>query len=57
LAIDFLTAGELFQNNHHKLGRNPNFAVRRFEVDPAFQVMRVLGRLGVIELHPVPTAS
>ena len=53
LVIDFLTAGELFQNNHHKLGKNPNFAVRWFEIDPAFQVMRVLGKLGIIELHAV----
>jgi stearoyl-CoA desaturase (delta-9 desaturase) len=57
LAVDFLTAGELFQNNHHKLGKNPNFAVRWFEIDPAFQVMRVLDKLGVIELPALQAAA
>jgi stearoyl-CoA desaturase (delta-9 desaturase) len=50
LPFDFLTLGELFQNNHHKFGMAPNFAARRFEVDPAYQVARVLHALGVIDL-------
>ncbi len=50
LPLDFLTAGELFQNNHHKFGMAPNFAVRWFEVDPAFQVMRILDALGIIDM-------
>ena len=50
LPFDFLTAGELFQNNHHKYGMSPNFAVRRFEIDPAYLVMRVLGAVGIIDM-------
>jgi len=50
LAFDFLTAGELFQNNHHKFGMSPNFAVRRFELDPSYQVMRLLAALGIIDM-------
>jgi stearoyl-CoA desaturase (delta-9 desaturase) len=50
LAFDFLTAGELFQNNHHKFGMSPNFAVRRFELDPTYQVMRVLQAVGIIDM-------
>jgi stearoyl-CoA desaturase (delta-9 desaturase) len=49
LIFDFLTVGELFQNNHHKYGQSPNFAVRWFELDPTFQVMRVLAWLGIID--------
>jgi len=48
LPIDFLTAGELFQNNHHKYAMSPNFAVRWFEIDPAHVGMRLLAALGVI---------
>lgn len=50
LPFDFLTAGELFQNNHHKFGMAPNFAARWFEVDPTYQVMRVLAAIGVIDM-------
>jgi stearoyl-CoA desaturase (Delta-9 desaturase) len=55
LAFDFLTAGELFQNNHHKFGMSPNFAVRWFEIDPTYQVMRVLHLLGVIDMSGAQT--
>ncbi len=50
LPFDFLTAGELFQNNHHKYGMSPNFAARWFELDPTYQVMRVFAALGIIDL-------
>ena len=50
LPVDILTAGELFQNNHHKFGMSPNFAVRRFELDPTYQVIRLLSALHIIDL-------
>ncbi len=54
LVLDFLTLGELFQNNHHKYGMSPNFASRWFELDPTYQVMRLFAWLGIIDLgaHP-----
>jgi stearoyl-CoA desaturase (delta-9 desaturase) len=50
LPVDFLTAGELFQNNHHKFPMSPNFAVRRFELDFTYQAMRVLNWVGIIDM-------
>jgi stearoyl-CoA desaturase (delta-9 desaturase) len=50
LVLDFLTMGELFQNNHHKWGQSPNFAVRAFEIDPSYQIMRLLAWLGIIDM-------
>jgi stearoyl-CoA desaturase (Delta-9 desaturase) len=50
LWIDFLTAGELFQNNHHKFAMSPSFAARWFEVDPTYLAIRVLSALNIIEL-------
>src|SRR5947209_11811816 len=50
LPFDFVTMGELFQNNHHKFGMSPNFAARPFELDPTWQVMRVLAKLRLIEI-------
>jgi len=54
LPFDVVTLGELFQNNHHRFGQSPNFAVRRFELDPTYQVMRLLSWLKIIDLgeHP-----
>jgi stearoyl-CoA desaturase (Delta-9 desaturase) len=50
LVVDVLTMGELFQNNHHKWGQSPSFAVRPFEIDPAYQMMRLLGVAGIIDM-------
>jgi len=50
LVFDFLTAGELFQNNHHKFAMSPNFAVRWFEIDPTYLGVRALAALGVIQM-------
>jgi stearoyl-CoA desaturase (delta-9 desaturase) len=50
LPIDVLTMGELFQNNHHKFSMSPDFSARWFELDPTWQVMRLLSGLGMIEL-------
>lgn len=45
---DFLTMGELMQNNHHHNTQQPNFANRWFEVDPTFVLLRVLSGLKII---------
>jgi stearoyl-CoA desaturase (delta-9 desaturase) len=52
LPFDFVTWGELFQNNHHRFGTRANFAVRWFEIDPTYQVMRVLAFFGIIRMAP-----
>ncbi len=51
LAFDILTFGELFQNNHHRRGLNPNFAARWFEIDPGFQVMKLLAYLKIVTFN------
>ena len=50
LIFDFVTCGELFQNNHHKFGMSPNFGVRWFELDPCYQVMKLLNLVGIIDM-------
>jgi len=50
MPIDFLTGGELLQNNHHKYPMSPNFAARWFEIDTTYQVMRLLDKLGIIDM-------
>ncbi len=56
LPVDALCMGELFQNNHHARPANPDFAARRFELDPTWQVMRLLARLKLIRIAHVPRA-
>jgi stearoyl-CoA desaturase (delta-9 desaturase) len=57
LPVEFLVGGELFQNNHHKFGMSPNFAVRWFEIDPTYQVMRVLALFGIIDMKGAQKTS
>jgi stearoyl-CoA desaturase (delta-9 desaturase) len=52
LPFDFLTFGELFQNNHHRFGMAPNFAVRAWELDPTWPILRLLAALGIVKLSP-----
>jgi len=48
LPLDFVTMGELFQNNHHKYPSRSNFAVRWFELDPTYPVLKVFSWLRII---------
>jgi stearoyl-CoA desaturase (delta-9 desaturase) len=43
--------GESYHNNHHKYGSRPNFGgIRWHEIDPTFQVIRVLAMFRVIRI-------
>ncbi len=48
LPLDFLMMGELYQNNHHRKPKEPNFAVRWFELDFGYIATLILKRLKVI---------
>jgi stearoyl-CoA desaturase (Delta-9 desaturase) len=51
LPFDFLMMGESYHNNHHKYGSRANFGgVRWHEIDPTYQVIKVLDKLGVIHI-------
>jgi stearoyl-CoA desaturase (delta-9 desaturase) len=51
LPFDFLMMGESYHNNHHKYGSRANFGgVRWHEIDPTYQVIRLLNKLGVIKI-------
>ncbi|MFN3404180.1 MAG: acyl-CoA desaturase [Cytophagaceae bacterium] len=51
LVMDVLMGGELFQNNHHKHGSRPNFAMKWFELDPTYPVIKALHFLRIIRLN------
>jgi stearoyl-CoA desaturase (delta-9 desaturase) len=51
LPFDFLMMGESYHNNHHKYGSRANFGgVRWHEIDPTYQVIKLLNFAGVIKL-------
>jgi stearoyl-CoA desaturase (Delta-9 desaturase) len=50
LPFDFITGGELFQNNHHRYGARPNFATKWWEIDPTYPIIKLLNAVGVIKL-------
>jgi stearoyl-CoA desaturase (delta-9 desaturase) len=51
LPVDFLTLGELYQNNHHRAASRLDFACRWFEFDPTHAVLRLLAWMGLLELR------
>ncbi|MCB9316033.1 MAG: acyl-CoA desaturase [Lewinellaceae bacterium] len=51
LPFDVFLMGELFQNNHHKHPNRPNFAVKPWEFDPMYPVLRLLHFVRVIRLR------
>ncbi len=51
LLWDVLLLGELFQNNHHKYPNRPNFAVKWFEWDPIYPIMKLLHWVKIIRLR------
>ena len=48
--FDFITGGELFQNNHHKLPNRVNFGVKWWEFDPVYPIIWVFSKLGIIHM-------
>jgi len=51
LPFDFLMMGESYHNNHHKHGSRANFGGFRWhEIDPAYLIIRLLDKIGVISL-------
>lgn len=51
--IDIFLMGELMQNNHHKSPNSPNFAMRKFEFDPSYYIIRVMNWLHIIQLRKI----
>jgi stearoyl-CoA desaturase (delta-9 desaturase) len=43
--------GELFQNNHHYFPKRAKFAVKKFEWDPTYFVMRILNKMKIIRIQ------
>ncbi len=53
LPVDFLMMGESYHNNHHKYGNRPNFGgIRWHEIDPTYQVIKLLNAVGIIKIKP-----
>ena len=51
LPVDFLMSGELYQNNHHRYPKRPNFALKFFEFDLGYCILLFLHGIGVIKLN------
>ena len=50
LIIDILLLGELFQNNHHHAPARANFAMKWYEFDPIYPIIKVFSWLGIVKM-------
>jgi stearoyl-CoA desaturase (delta-9 desaturase) len=58
LPVDILMMGEGYHNNHHKYGNRANFGgVRWHEIDPTYQIMRVMDKLGMITIKKMEVVA
>lgn len=48
---DIFLFGELFQNNHHHRPNQPNFAMKWYEIDPTYPIIKLLNAMHVIRLR------
>ena len=55
--IDIFFWGEGYHNNHHKFAGRPNNAIRWFELDPLYHMMKVMHFLGIIRLKNLSKKS
>lgn len=57
LPLDFITFGELFQNNHHKAPESINFAHTWYEIDMVYLLSRPLFWMGLLKQKEVSVQS
>lgn len=58
LPVDFLMMGESYHNNHHKFGTRANFGgIRWHEIDPTYYIIKLLDKVGVIDLKQHKSVS
>ncbi len=58
MPVDLFMMGEGFHNNHHTYGNRANFAFKWYEIDPSYQMLKLLDLIGVIQLPKVkPTTT
>lgn len=50
MPVDLFMMGEGFHNNHHTHGNRANFAFKWYEIDPSYQVIKLLNWVGIIQL-------
>ncbi len=54
--VAWLSAGEGLHNNHHQFPSSGKLSLHRSEVDPAWPVIRLLRRLSLARVRPLPRA-
>ena len=54
--VAWLTGGEGLHNNHHEYPSSAKFALRRWEIDPAWPLIRLLELCRLATVNPLPIA-
>lgn len=53
MPVDFLMMGEDYHNNHHKFPSSANFGIKWYEIDPTYQIMKVLHWMKIIKIKNI----
>jgi len=51
LRIDLIFLGESYHHNHHKYPSALNLAMRRYEFDPVYHIIRLFDKIGVVRIQ------
>jgi len=51
LRIDLIFLGESYHHNHHKYPAALNLAMRPYEFDPVYHIIRFFDKVGIVRIH------
>jgi stearoyl-CoA desaturase (delta-9 desaturase) len=55
MRIDLIFLGESYHHNHHKFPAALNLAMKPFEFDPVYHIIRLFNKVGIVHINKSKT--